>query len=181
MLKQHLRLILVGMVPILLSFILLYIIVLKNDDWEFVLLKVTKLVLYTSVLQFVFTMPTFHLIYTLKIFRFSGEHILSVIGAMTVWVDILNKTDKIITARFSRGFIKKRTFIIKAQQFPYALIPMVAGILRSASERASSWEHKNIENLLQQVQTNRNSNGTWLLNASLLIGMICWLTIVIMY
>lgn len=64
--KKHLNLLLFAMTPIYLSFILLYILVLKEGNWDFIHLKVLKLILLTSVIQITLSIPAEHLITTFK-------------------------------------------------------------------------------------------------------------------
>jgi hypothetical protein len=174
--RKHVKLMLIGMLPIFLSFVLLYIIVLTSSKggWDFIYLKILKLVLVTSIVQFTLSIPPENLIPTFIMWRFKGESLITVLGAFTVWADINYRTGKIITARFSRGFIGKRTIVSKAKQFPFILVPLIIGILRTSNERAESWEQKNI---LKLVEANNiyKINYPILLNGLLLCTSICWL------
>jgi hypothetical protein len=176
--KKHINLMLFGMLPILLSFVLLYIVVLKstNGDWDFIYLKMLKLILFTSIVQLTLSIPSENLISTFKMWRIKGEALITVLGAFTVWADVNYRAGKIITARFSRGFIGKRTAISKAKQFPFVLVPLVIGILRTSTERAESWEQKNILHLVE-VNKSEKTNYPVLLNGVLLIVSICWLVL----
>ncbi|MEQ1625251.1 MAG: hypothetical protein ABL870_11205 [Sediminibacterium sp.] len=174
--KKHINLMLFGMLPIFLSFVLLYIVVLKssNGDWNFIYLKMLKLILFTSIIQLTLSIPSENLISTFKMWRLKGEALITVLGAFTVWADVNYRAGKIITARFSRGFIGKRTVISKAKQFPFVLVPLVIGILRTSTERAESWEQKNILHLVE-VSKYPEENYSFLLNRVLLFVSICWL------
>jgi len=180
--KKHINLLLFGMLPIFLSFVLLYIIVLNgnNGGWDFIVLKILKLSLFTSVVQITLSIPSDNLIHTFKKWRFNGDSLITVLGAFTVWADVNYRAGKIITARFSRGFIGKRTIINKAKQFPFVLVPLVIGILRTATERAESWEQKNILHLLENVEIEK-SNYSIYLNALLLFVSICWSAFGVIY
>lgn len=178
--KRHLNLLLFAIVPIYLSFILLYIIILKEENWDFIHLKVLKLILFTSVIQLTLSIPAEQLITTFKKWRLKGETLITVLGAFTVWTDVSYRSEKIITARFARGFVGKRTIINKAKQFPFVLVPLVVGILRTSTERADSWEQKNI---LQLVEKNmvEESNYPIELNLILVLISLSWLLISIMF
>lgn len=180
--KKHINLILFGMLPIFFSFILLYIIVLKgnNGDWHFINLKMLKLIITTSIVQITLTIPSSNLIYTFRKWRFKGESLITILGAFTVWADVNYRAGKIITARFSRGFIGKRTFINKAKQFPYVLVPLVIGILRTSTERAESWEQKNILILVDKAKAEIIKHH-FFLNIFLLFVSFCWLLLGIIY
>lgn len=176
--KKHFKLILFGIFPIYLSFILLYIVVLKSSkgDWDFIHLKMLKLILLTSIVQLTLSIPSENLIPTFKMWRLKGESLITILGSFTVWADVNYRAEKIITARFSRGFIRKRTIFNKAKQFPFILVPLVIGILRTSIERAESWEQKNI---LQLVEANKleKINYPILSNGLLLVISLFWLII----
>ncbi len=180
--RKHINLMLFGMLPIFLSFILLYIIVLKgsNGNWHFINLKMLKLILVTSIIQIALTIPSENLIYTFKKWGFKGESLITILGAFTVWADVNYRAGKIITARFSRGFIGKRTIINKAKQFPFVLVPLVIGILRTSTERAESWEQKNILYLVDKAKPEK-LNYQLFLNILLLFVSLCWLLLGIIY
>lgn len=178
--KKHLNLLLFAIVPIYLSFILLYIIILKEENWDFIHLKVLKLILLTSVIQITLSIPAEQLISTFKKWRLKGEALITVLGAFTVWTDVSYRSEKIITARFARGFVGKRTIINKAKQFPFILVPLVVGILRTSTERADSWEQKNILQLVEKSTTEK-SNYPIGLNLILVSVSLSWLLIIIMF
>lgn len=155
--KKHLNLLLFAFVPIYLSFVLLYIIVLKEGNWQFIHLKVLKLLLLTSTILITLSIPANQLISTFKKWGLKGETLITVLGAFTVWTDVIYRSEKIITARLARGFVGKRTRINTAKQFPFVLVPLVVGILRTATERADSWGQKNILQLIKGDNKNRVS------------------------
>jgi energy-coupling factor transporter transmembrane protein EcfT len=179
---KHIKLMLFGMLPIYLSFILLYIIILNgsNGGWEFVNLKLLKLVLFTSVIQLTLLIPDQYLISTFKLWGLKGEALITVLGAFTVWTDVNYRADKIVTARFSRGFIKKRTALQKIKQFPYVLIPLVVGIIRTATERAESWEQKDIMYLVE-VNKSEKVQSPLFLNIGIFVVSISCLLLGIYY
>lgn len=155
--KRHLNLLLFAFVAIYLSFILLYIVVLKEGNWQFIHLKILKLLLLTSAIQITLSIPANQLISTFKKWGLKGETLITVLGAFTVWTDVTYRSEKIITARFARGFVGKRNRINTAKQFPFVLVPLVVGILRTATERADSWGQKNILQLIKGDNENRTS------------------------
>lgn len=155
--KRHLNLLLFAFVPIYLSFVLLYIVVLKEGNWQFIHLKVLKLLLLTSAIQITLSIPANQLISTFKKWGLKGETLITVLGAFTVWTDVTYRSEKIITARFARGFVGKRNRINTAKQFPFVLVPLVVGILRTATERADSWTQKNILQLVKGDKENKIS------------------------
>lgn len=180
--KKHINLVLFGMLPIFLSFVLLYILVLKGSagNWDFVILKMLKLILFTSIVQISLSIPSENLIHTFKKWRFKGESLITVLGAFTVWADVNYRAGKIITARFSRGFIGERTIINKAKQFPFVLVPLVIGVLRTSTERAELWGQKNILHLVENAKTEKTKYSIFL-NVLLLFVSMCWLVLGLIY
>jgi energy-coupling factor transporter transmembrane protein EcfT len=132
-----------------------------------------KLIIFTSVFQLTLLIPPEILITTFKKWGLKGEALLTILGAFTVWADIKTRTDKILSARFARGFIEERTFLNKARQLPYVLVPLVIGIIRTAIERADSWEQKNILHLLKNHKV-MEPEYPFVFNGFILAGITCW-------
>jgi energy-coupling factor transporter transmembrane protein EcfT len=103
-----------------------------------------------------------------------------VIGAFTVWADIKRRSEQIIIARFSRGFISKRNFLNTAKQFPHVLVPLIIGILRTSIERSETWIRWNIINLISTKRTKYEEYSVTVNVAIALITVLC-LTIGIIY
>lgn len=145
-LKFHFRFLLVGIVPIFLSFVLINIIVLQSDKggWDTIFFRITKLTIYASVFQFTLTIPPNDLYNTFKKWGFKGDALIMLLSSFTVWNEIANKADKIVTARLARGYQKNRNVFTMAKQLPFVLNPLIIGIIRTSVERAESWHQKNI-------------------------------------
>lgn len=150
LIRVHLRLFVFGLIPIFFTFILLYIIILKgsSDGWDFILVKCLKILGITSVFQISLSIPPNMLFTTFKKWGFKGDRLLTLIGAFTVWADIKTRANQIITARFARGFIGKRNLVNTAKQFPYVIVPLIIGIMRTSIERVEVWEQRNIPYLI---------------------------------
>lgn len=155
--RNHLRLLIYGLIPITLTFILMYIIILKeaNSGWNFILVKIFKILDITSILQIALTVKSDSLYPTFRKFGLKGENLITVIGSFTVWADIKRRSEQIITARFARGFIGKRNFFNTAKQFPYILVPLIIGILRTSIERSHAWTQWNIVDLINDKQSEK--------------------------
>jgi hypothetical protein len=159
-LRTHLRLLVFGILPILLSFILIYK-VLMFHPWEFIVNKVIKILLITTTFQLVLTIPKEILFFTLKYWRLSQTALITTIGAFTVWEDIRSRTNHILTARFARGFIPKRTVCYKMIQLPYLFIPLVVGIMRTSTERAEMWLQNDIITKIENYQWKTYAFSRW--------------------
>lgn len=181
-LKPHFKLIILGIIPIFISYIVIYIFVLecKNGGWDFISLRLIKLLLFTSVFQLVLTIHPDLLIFTLKKWRFNNEALIVTLGAFTVWRDVKYKAEKIVTARFATGLIPKRSFLNISKQLPYVLIPLFIGIIRTSSERAALWEQKNILYLIENYQINK-IKFSLSFNLSLLLMTLSWVILSILW
>lgn len=148
--KNHIRLILLGIFPISLTFILIYILIMKGDNggWDFILLRILKILIATTAFQITLTVKSDSLFQTFKMIGIKGEKLVILIGTFTVWIDIKRRSEQIITARFARGFIGKRSYINIARQFPYILVPLIIGILRTSIDRSQTWTQWNIVDLI---------------------------------
>lgn len=127
---------------------ILFFVVLKHTFLNFnnLALTVLKLLCYTTVFQLALIIPLKQVYYTFRKWGIKGDALITSLGSYIVWVDVINRSDKILTARFARGFIPKRTFVAKLKQLPLLLIPLTVGIIRTAVERSESWEQKNLLN-----------------------------------
>lgn len=182
--KSHLRLILFGILPIFLTFVLLYIGIYKNPEygWNFIFLKTVKLLIYTSAFQLTLMIPAKHLVDTLIKWNLKGEVLLIALSAFTVPNDIVTKSEKILDARFSRGFIKKRTIWEKSKQLPFVLVPLIIGIIRTSHERADSWEQKNIISLLSNFKKKKQIlQYDFLLNSLIVFISVAWFVISLIF
>ncbi len=162
--RIHLRLLGFGIVPIFLTFILLYIIIMKgsNGGWDYINIKSLKILCLTSVFQVALSIPTDMLVVTFKKWGFKGDGLLTMVGAFTVWAEVKTKSNQIITARFARGFIGKRNFFNTAKQLPYVLIPLIIGVMRTAIERVDVWEQREIPFLLDNIKPSKTHYPFWL-------------------
>jgi len=150
LIKFHIRLFLFGIIPIFLTFILLYILVLDgtNGGWEFIFTKCLKILAITSTFQVALTIQPDMLYITFRKWGFRGDSFLTLLGAFTVWADINTRANQIIVARFARGFIGRRNLINTAKQLPYVLIPLIIGVIRTSIIRVEVWDQRSVPNLL---------------------------------
>jgi hypothetical protein len=176
--RQHLKLLIIGILPILLSFILLYIFIFhdKSKSWDFIAVKVIKIILFTSLFQITLSIPSKILFITLKKWGFSGQPLVLVLSSLTVWEDVRYRANKIIDARFARGFVVQRSAITKARQLPYIILPLVIAVFRTAIERADSWEQKDMLYLVDHIRVEKVAYPV-ILNIVYFATSVCWLVI----
>jgi len=171
--KSHYKLLLIGIIPIFLSFILIYIIVLKESDggWDFIISKCVKILTITSSFQIAFAIPPHLLLPTFKKWGMKGNLLQTILGAFTVWADIGYRANQIIVARFARGFIGKRNIVNTSRQFPFVLVPMIIGVLRTANDRVSVWNQRNVPELIDMIETS-NVKYPILFNMVILLSVL---------
>ncbi len=157
--NNHIRLLIFGILPISLTFILIYILIMKgeNGGWDFILLRILKILNATTTFQIALSIKSDSLFQTFRMIGFKGERLITLIGTFTVWIDIKRRSEQIITARFARGFIGKRSYFNIAWQFPYILVPLIIGILRTSIERSQTWTQWNIVDLINNKKINEQA------------------------
>lgn len=146
----YVRFFLFGILPIYVSFILLYVIIQKNQSqgWEYIHYRVIKLLLYTSIVQVFLSFKPQEIIDTMIALRIRGSNLMVILGAFSIWEDVIKRSNKIITARYARGNVVKRNLFNTVKQVPFALVPLINGVLRTSIERSESWQRKDIVNLV---------------------------------
>jgi hypothetical protein len=174
--RNHVRLLLFGIVPIAFTFILIYILILSGnkENWYFIIVKILKILAITSIFQVVLTFESGALYPTFRKLGLKGESLI------TVWADIKRRSEQIIIARFARGFISKRNFINTAKQFPFILVPLIIGILRTSIERSETWIRWDIIALISRKRAKYEEYSVTVNVAIALITVLC-LTIGIIY
>ena len=174
--RLHLNFILVVVFPMFAMLTYLNWIILNKTLEEFnnVYMTILKLISYTSIFQISLIIPSNQVYSTFKMWGLKKDILITALGSYIIWIDIISRSDKILTARFARGFISERTFITKLKQLPYLLIPLIVGILRTATERAESWEQKK---LIERIEIMKMQNVKYniLLNLVLLVIVLFWL------
>lgn len=148
--KIHLKTLFFGFVPIFLSFILLYIIVIDDPSkkWNFINQKVITILVITSIFQALFLITHRQLLDFLLKMGVKNENLLYILGGIASTRDLITRGEKIIDARYSRGFIGKRAMANKLFQLPKLFIPLFIGVLRTSHERADDWSQKDMGALL---------------------------------
>lgn len=177
LLKNHLRLLLFGILPISITFILIYIIILNgsNGSWDFIYLKILKILNITSIFQITLTIKSGEMLSTFKKVGIKGEKLITLMGTFSVWADIKRRSEQIVVARFARGFIGKRNFFNTAKQLPYVLVPLIIGILRTSVERSQVWTQWDIIDLINNRESKKYDYSIVI---NLIIGLLTTLFIV---
>lgn len=176
--NNHIRLLIFGILPISLTFILIYIVIMEgaSGGWDFILLRILKILNATTTFQIVLTIKSDSLFQTFRMIGFKGEKLITLIGTFTVWIDIKRRSEQIITARFARGFIGKRSYLNLTRQFPYILVPLIIGILRTSIERSQTWTQWNIVELVNCKKPESQSFPILINLVIVLLTTLCLIT-----
>jgi hypothetical protein len=178
--KNHIQFLLVAIFPIFLSFVLIKIIVLngQKEEWQLILVKTLKLIISATIFQFLLLIPSKELYITFKKWGFKNNTLIILLSSFTVWNEITNRADKIVTARLARGYVKNRNLLSMGKQLTFVLNPLLVGVMRTSIERAESWSQKNISELVNHYKMEKLEYSV-LYNLILLIFSIAYLILVI--
>jgi energy-coupling factor transporter transmembrane protein EcfT len=174
--KSHIRFLLIGAVPM---FILLFVSSLvqspdTNLSLESVSHSVLRIIGLATVTQLVLAIPLDQTISTFKAWGMKGDTLVLTLGVYTVWTDMVSRADKIITARFARGFVQKRTLLTRLSQVPYLIIPLTIGMMRAATVRSESWNQKNILHRIEADYIDETEYGI-VFNTVIITTSFSWL------
>jgi len=152
-LTGHLKLFLLGMFPIYLSYFYLYYLIPEAPlPLDVIHLKFLKVILIASAFQLLFSNNFEELVDTIRTLRIKGNLKLIILSTYSMIDEVQKKSYKIISARYAAGYVKKRTWWNAVRQFPYILIPLLTQLLEIAEERSKSWDEKNMVSLLENYR-----------------------------
>lgn len=180
--KSHLRFLFIGAVPMFLLLYLSSFIQKANhlSGLEIAAQTVLRVISLATVAQLMLSIPLEQIISTFKAWGMKGNAMVLSLGAYTVWADMVNRSDKIITARFARGFVAKRTLLSRLSQIPYLIIPLTIGMMRAAVVRSDSWDQKRLLHRIETVDMDKINYGATL-NVAIFITSLSWLTLNIIF
>jgi hypothetical protein len=152
--KVHLRFLLYGVVPIVVTGFILYGVVLKvgGDAWHELSVRGAKFLVGTTALQWALTIPRTELTYTFKTWGLRGSTLIVLLGSFTLWADLQKAANRIVTARLASGVVGGRSPWIMVRQLPLVLLPMVISMLRTSTVRSHSWNDKDIVELVSTFE-----------------------------
>lgn len=138
------------------------------------MLTILKLAVYTTLIQIALIIPLPYVHFTFRKWGFRKDSLLILVSSYFVWMDVVKRSERILLARFSQGYIEKRTFMAKLRQIPFLLVPLIIGIMRTAAERSQSWDEKG---LVERLETVRFSpvRGTNAYNFTIVCLALSWL------
>lgn len=152
--KVHLRFLLYGVLPIVITGFILYGVVLRVgvDAWHELAVRGAKFLVGTTALQWALTIPSTELTYTFKTWGLRGSTLVVLLGSFTLWADLQKAANRIVTARLASGVVGGRSPWVMVQQLPLVLLPMVISMLRTSTVRSHSWNDKDILELVSRFE-----------------------------
>lgn len=104
-----------------------------------------RLALLSGIGQLCFlTIPEYLLPLTFRRWGFKGHSLIIALGTMSIFPEMSQRADQVLTARFARGLAANRHFFTKLCQLPYLLRPLLAWSLRSAIQRSEYWHQRQL-------------------------------------
>jgi len=138
----HVKICVISGFPFLLVLLLVYG-YLINDDTLGIIYALSifiKIMSLTALFQFTFALVAVELIDLLKYSGLNDYLKLIILESYSSTKDLTVKVNQILTARLSRGYMKKRTLWQQFIQFPFLLRPMISGLLNGSFEKSVNWK-----------------------------------------
>ena len=172
----HRNILVMVAIPMTLLMLFLNIVILKESflSQYHTAITILKIISYTSIFQIVFVIPNHQLLYTLHKFKIKGDALIIILGAFSVWREVVSDSAKIVTARYAKGYIKKRSMLNNIKQLPRMLIPLTISILNTSEVRSKSWDNKAI---IQNISKYSPCvvPGSYIFNSACALVFIVWL------
>lgn len=187
-LKMHLRFLIIAALPFLLLLFAVYLFILKdshygnlNDRLLLALSIFLRITVITSLFQFTFNLPADKLLYFLRKIGLKGSSLIIVLSSFVVWKDFVNRSNKIVVARYARGYIKKRSLFYGLRQIPYVIKPLFITTLLMTIDRTSSWKQRNFLVEIDELKLIEEKLNPLeiILNISLILCTLLWLVLLI--
>jgi hypothetical protein len=112
---------------------------------EYGLLVVLRLAVVGGVFELTFnTLKPSDLPGVLRGMGLKGDWLVIVLGSFALLPELMRRADQIVTARLARGSLSSASFSARLTQLPFILKPLFVWVIRSAIQRAESWEQKGL-------------------------------------
>ena len=116
-----------------------------NSGLQFAALVSLRLALLAGLFQILITeLSGRKLINSLEGWGIKGDSLVVIVAAISMVPEGRLRTSQVITARYSRGLVRRRTWLSGLGQIPYVLRPIFSWILRSAIDRGEMWQHRRL-------------------------------------
>jgi energy-coupling factor transporter transmembrane protein EcfT len=105
----------------------------------------------------------------------NGDWLVIVMGSFALLPELMRRADQIMTARLARGSLASSSISTRLAQLPFILKPLFVWVIRSAIQRAESWEQKQLLSRVSVLGNEANysamGNIVWLSLASALVAV----------
>jgi energy-coupling factor transport system permease protein len=119
---------------------------------EYALLIILRLAVCSGLFQItLLSIAPEKLLPTLRALRLPEELAVMVLSTLIILPELKLRADQVLTARLARGLFGNPTLPNKLRQVPHMLGPLVSWTLRSALQRAETWEHRAIMDRLYSL------------------------------
>jgi energy-coupling factor transporter transmembrane protein EcfT len=121
---------------------------------EYATLMTTRLALLALAFQLCFIgLPIPRLLKLLRAWGVKGDALLIIAGSFTIWPELRDRADHVVTARYARGLVSKRSTWESLRALPLILKPVISNSLHHSIERSEMWEHQGLlERILEEPQ-----------------------------
>lgn len=143
---------------------------------EYTLLIVLRLAVCSGLFQVtLLSIAPEQLLPTLRALRLQKEIAVMVLSTLIILPELRLRADQVLTARLARGLFGQPTLRNKLRQLPWMLGPLVSWTLRSALQRAETWEHRDLldrlSSLPSQARYSRISSLLLILPSVIFLGL----------
>lgn len=152
-LPSHLKIVLVSCLPFLLMLLGINVYLL-NDGNKLLGLLISlnlflKIIVLAATFQFTFAVGSTELIDILRFSKLNNYIKLIILESYSGIAETNQKVNHIITARLSRGFLKKRTVGHRIQQLPYVIRPLISSLLYGSFIKSNTWKQQELKEKFQ--------------------------------
>jgi len=100
---------------------------------------------------------------TLSAWGLRGELLVIAVSGLTLVQEMKLRAEQVLTARYARGFVARRSVLTDLLQLPFILRPLVAWVLRAAIQRGEVWQQRR---LLEKMGTAAVTNARYSVTSS---------------
>lgn len=169
------------LVPFFIILYIIWVLIIQIPPYEkfgtevlsaqtYVLFITFRFALFTSILQLgVLTIKAKYLASTLYYWGLRKNTLIITLSSLALISELNRRIDEVLTARYARGYFKKRTLWNNFIQLPYMLRSLFTWSLRSAMQRSEIWSKHDTFNKLYTF-AKMTTNGT-------LLGSLLWFSL----
>jgi len=105
----------------------------------------TRLAVLIGIFQLCFlSIPSGQILAITRRCHLPGDAAVILLGALALVPELRLRTEQVLTARYARGLVPTRGSWNAFRQLPHLLRPLLAWVLRSAVQRAETWQQRQL-------------------------------------